>query len=326
MKELTLTNSLIKRFCKDFNLPINVHDPKYFDYFIELYDPLFNTKQKFTWLKEAIDKTGGIDQFFLHGKKFSDDVKSLISNTQAYKNMSEIDLNKIYPLKQEVSQQDIYVPSNLGRTLISVDLEKANFNSMSLFGLKEELGIQNYQELLQKATDLDYYMNSKMIRQVIFGDLNPKRQQRMQKYVINQLCEKLKEAGYQLSSASTDEIIIDSGVTVEQVKKVLENVDEKFKFFKVESFTLEKVTEDSSFYVKHIENGAKIEFRSVPSYLFAQVYKQYYGKELCDNDLTFSHDGTGILAKFNEPYFSRELTHNNKDTNQNNTLNKKNKM
>ena len=43
---MELTNSLKKRFASDLKLPINIFSEPYFEYFMELYDSDFNTKEK----------------------------------------------------------------------------------------------------------------------------------------------------------------------------------------------------------------------------------------------------------------------------------------
>jgi hypothetical protein len=160
---------------------------------------------------------------------------------------------------------------------------------------------------MKSLTDVEYFSKSKMIRQVIFGDLNPSRQQRLQKYIINQLCIKLKENGYELSSASSDEIIISNSSNVEDIKKLLSDVPEKFKFFRVEKFNFKQIDNDGKYFIKTTEtdNGEKVEFKSVPGHLFAQVYKKHLGLEINDNDMLFYHDG--FLAQFKEPLFTKEL-------------------
>ena len=139
---------------------------------------------------------------------FCDAKKELIKSTKTYEKLNAFDMNKEFPLEEQVKQQNIYIIPNVGKKLISVDLEKANFNVLKMIGLSDEIKANSYNELLAKFTQDEYYQISKKIRQVIFGDLNPSRQQRLQKYVINHLCKTLKDNGCILSSASSDEIII----------------------------------------------------------------------------------------------------------------------
>lgn len=305
---MELTNSLKKRFASDLKLPINIYSEPYFEYFMELYNPNFNTKEKMKSFEKLLSKFSNQEEFFQNSERISSSIKDLIAKTDTYKKLNAFDMNKDFPLEEQVKQQNIYIIPNVGKKLISVDLEKANFNVLKMIGLDKEIGANSYNELLSKFTDDEYYFISKKIRQVIFGDLNPARQQRIQKFVINNLCKKLKENGCILSSASSDEIIIQNqDLTSKDIKEILKDVPEEFKFFRVEDFVFEKIDENHDFFVKTTltENGPKTEFKNVPGHVFAQVYKRYLNQEINEYDLLFYHEG--FLAQFKEKLFNQEL-------------------
>lgn len=306
---MELTNSLKKRFASDLKLPINIYSEPYFEYFMELYNPDFNTKEKMKTFEKLLTKFSNQEEFFQNSERISSSIKDLIAKTETYKKLNAFDMNKDFPLEEQVKQQNIYIIPNVGKKLISVDLEKANFNVLKMIGLSEEISANSYNELLNKFTDDEYYFISKKIRQVIFGDLNPARQQRIQKFVINNLCKKLKENGCILSSASSDEIIIQNqDLTSKEIKEILKDVPEEFKFFRVEDFVFEKIDENHDFFVKTTltEKGPKTEFKNVPGHVFAQVYKRYLNQESNEYDLLFYHEG--FLAQFKEKLFNQELT------------------
>lgn len=305
---MELTNSLKKRFASDLKLPINIYSEPYFEYFMELYDKDFQTKEKLKHFEALLSKFSNQDEFFKNSERISSSIKDLILNTQTYKKLNGFDMNKEFPLEEQVKQQNIYILPNVGKKLISVDLEKANFNVLKMIGLNKEIEVETYHELLKKFTDDEYYFISKKIRQVIFGELNPARQQRIQKFVINNLCTTLKEQGCILSSASSDEIIIQNqDLSANDVKEILKNVPEEYKFFRVEDFFFEKIDENYDFFVKTTltDKGPKTEFKNVPSHVFAQVYKRYIGQETNDYDLLFYHEH--FLAQFKEKLFSSDL-------------------
>lgn len=305
---MELTNSLKKRFSSDLKLPINIYSEPYFEYFMELYNPDFNTKEKMKVFEKLLAKFSNQEEFFKNSERVSSSIKELIANTETYKKLNSFDMNKDFPLDEQVKQQNIYIDLNTDKKLISIDLEKANFNVLKMIGLNKEIGVESYNELLSKFTDDEYYFISKKIRQVIFGDLNPSRQQRLQKFVINNLCKKLKENGCILSSASSDEIIIQNqDLTSKDIKEILKDVPENFKFFRVEEFILEKIDDGHDFFVKTTltENGPKREFKNVSGHFFPQVYKKYLGQEINEYDLLFYHEG--FLAQFKEYLFNQDL-------------------
>lgn len=305
MVEIELTNSIKQRFISDFKLPINVYSDPYFDYYMELYNPIYNTYEKMEWLNKVLEKCSNQEDFFGIPYKLADDIKNLILQTTSYKQFNEADMNKMFPLEENIKQQNIYIDPNVGKKLISIDLKQANYNSFKMFGLQEEINAPTYMDLMKKFTDETYFLESKKIRQVIFGDLNASRQQRIQKYIINVFCKKLKEQGCILSSASSDEIIISNpDMTVEQVQSFLNDVPEKLKFFRVEQFQFDRIEPGHDYFVKKTmeANGQeKLEFKNVPSQFFAQVYKKHFNLALDDKDMLFYHDKR--LAEFKEPIF-----------------------
>lgn len=300
---IELSNAIKQRFVKDFKLPINLVQEPYFNYFIELFDNEYKTKEKLFLLNEVLVDCETQEDFFQKGKIISDKIKEFIKNTETYEKFNSCNM-EFYQKNKNLMQQNIYTTNNIDKELISIDLEKANFNSFNLFGFKEETNINSYKELINKFTDKEYYVQSKMFRQVIYGDLNPARQQKIQIFIIGQICNKLLESGYEISSASSDEIIIKNKSNVNEVKEILKDVKEEFKFFRVEKFKFSRIGEVHDFFIKETmqDNGKnKIEFKNIPSQFFPQVFKKYKKLEVNDYDLMFYHDG--YLAKFKETIF-----------------------
>ena len=305
---MELTNSIKQRFVKDFKLPINLIQEPYFDYFIELYNPDFDTYKKLELLQSFLNTCKDQEDFFQKGTTVSTAVKEFIQNSKAYELMNNADLNS-FPQNKNLTQQNIYIVPNVDKELISIDLEKANFNSFKLFNFEEETGIKTYRELISKFTDQEYFQQSKMFRQVIFGDLNPARQQRIQKYVIGQLCQKLQENGCEISSASSDEIIVKNKSSIKEIEQILSTVPKELQFFRVEKFHFSRIGDDFDFFVKYTEQkdgSIKKEFKNSPGHLFPQIYKQHLKLELNQYDMLFYHDG--YLAEFKEPVFKNEPT------------------
>ena len=307
---MEITNQLKKRICKDFRLPINVFSEPYFEYFTDLYDSHYKVREKINWAENVLKSCRTQEDFFGMSESIATKIKDLIKSTDAYEKFNSADLSKNFSLTEQVKNQNIYIIPNVGKKMISVDLEKANFNCFSLFGLQDEIKLHTYNDLMKKFTQEDYFLNSKMIRQVIFGDLNPSRQQKVQKFIINNLSTELIKNGCKLTSSNSDEIIIDANnKSVEKVKDILKNVDSKFKLFRVEEFSFERIHPEHDFFIKTtIKNSGEkqLEFKNVPGHLHAQIFKKYYNLPVVDNDLLFYHEG--FLAQFKEKLFKEDLS------------------
>lgn len=304
------------RFIKDFKLPITILKNPYYNYFIDLYEPLFNIKEKIDALNETLKKCETQEDFFHKTSKISTQVQSLILNSQSYKIFNECNVDKLFPLKKNVSQQNIYIEPNIDKEMISVDLNKANFNCFKLFNLQDEIKAQTYDELIQKFTNDKYFLMSKQLRQIIFGNLNPARQQRIQRHIIQTLCEKLLVEGCEITSASSDEIIIKNKTNIKEIEEILKDIPEKMNFFRIENFSFSKISEEHDFFIKRTTSklgNQKLEIKNTPSYFFAQVFKEYFKLPLNEYDLTFYHEGQ--LAQYKEPIFQqKKLTKKNKKT------------
>ena len=311
---MEITTQIKKRFCKDLKIPINIFQEPYFEYFVDLYDEHYKVREKLEWLNEVLKDCKAQEDFFGMSERISKEMKESIKNTSAYKAFNSFDSQTQFLTKEKIPQTNIYIVPNIGKDLISIDLEKANFNCLNLFGLKDELKVDSYNDFMKRFTKYDYFLNSKIIRQVIFGDLNPSRQQKLQRYIVDNLCTELLEAGCKISSASSDEIIVNSGISVKEVKNILRNVSEEFKFFRVENFSFDRIGEENDYFIKTTiqeNNEPKLEFKSVPSHFHAQVFKKYYGLEVNENDLLFYHEG--FIAQFKEPLFTPEVSLKNKN-------------
>jgi hypothetical protein len=49
------SNKVLKRFVKDYKLPIQVIQQPYFEYFLDLYNADYNAKEKYKLLEQVLD-------------------------------------------------------------------------------------------------------------------------------------------------------------------------------------------------------------------------------------------------------------------------------
>lgn len=304
-----LTDNLKKQLVKDFKLPINTYDNDRFFYFIDLYDPVYQSKQKLDLLLEIISQSEDKEFFYSHHAQLKTGVKTSVINSEAYKKLVAMDVFKDYPMTEQIPNRNVYIEEHLGKEFLSIDLEKANFNSLMFLGMGQELGIQNYQDLMNKYTQFEYFHQSKMLRQALFGELEAPKQQKLQKHVMSKFTEVLKPHGYEYFLASSDELILTQGeLSITKVKNLLSQLPTQYQFFKVEKFHLEKF-EGKPYYTKHSikednQTEAKLEFKQCPIQFFAQIYKHHFNEPLNTFDMSFYYEG--MLAEFKEPIFEQK--------------------
>lgn len=302
MPHHSYSQALRKRFVRDFSLPIQLLQEPHFSYFLELYDPYYGSQEKAALWVETVEALGGEDAFFREYKRVRSEVIETIEAQPAYQTLSKdrLDAYKVQsPLKQEL----IYHQGNAGGVFISLDLKKANFHAFQYHDPTLVLEAPTYDALIQRFVQHPYFWRSKYLRQVIFGNLQPKKQQKIQKYLIHQLHERLLTEGFakeRFVSASSDELILKADETTLQDE--LASIQEvlPWPFVRVEAFRLAQIG-DRSFFLKESLLDESIEWKAIPGHLLAQCIRHYRGEACTEMDRSFSFEG--LLAAFLEPIF-----------------------
>lgn len=297
---------VLKRFTKDYNLPIKIYSEPYFSYLIELYDDYLNTKSKLNLLEKAVLNFENESQFLANYFKVVDAIIDNIKSKPAFEEFNNCKLDQ-YQVTSKYPKSDIYKQINTGKYFVSIDLVKANFQALKYFNAELVNDKSNYKEFLANYTDIEYFAESKHLRQVIFGNLNPKRQAKIERYLIELVINYLIENGIihadEIKMVTTDELVF--SISEEKINDWVDKVDTLTDVIKetlsidvdIEVFKLESVLD--SYYVKEFLNKEGYQLMCVPQLYFPQVYKAYHGLEIEDKDLVFYHEHK--LAKFLEP-------------------------
>lgn len=199
-----------KNFIKDLKLPVAVDKSPYFEYYLELINPYYNSIQKYEIFKRDFESFGR-ESFFENNKKLVQNVLNVISSSDEYRLINEMDMS-IFDKEIKIPSKELYKSNNASKHFFSIDLIKANFQSLlfvqpTIFG-----GHTDYSEFATEHGFNEYMLISKLTRQILFGNLNPKRQQKIQHYMMNQIVEKLINIGVDVSSIyslSSDELIFE---------------------------------------------------------------------------------------------------------------------
>lgn len=286
---------LRNRFLKESKLPIPVLDSPYFEYFLDLYEETLKSRSKFEAYKESVANLSNYMEIY---NKFKDDVIGFIKNHDSYKEFT----NTNYSF-DSVPSINLYTEENCGRW-ISIDLVSANFGVLRKFDtsiVKDEVTYKSFVETFENG---HLFSDSKSTRQVIFGNLNPKKLQNHQKYCLSRIVEFLNETfvGIEVYSLGSDELVIPYDTETfdrlngEYVKVIEDLVGTKVK---VDRFELVKNKEFSEYgFVKVDMEGNFLELSAVPKTFYAQAYKAYFGLGLNDMDMVSFHEGH--IVKFVE--------------------------
>lgn len=296
---MELTNRLKRRFIKDCGLPIAITDSPYFEYFIDLYDEAFNTKTKLATFKTIVDRFDEEGEVLDYLQSVTNSIIANIQEKDSYKNFLNTNMNK-FAIKSKYPSSSIFKECHTGKELISIDLSKANFQAMNFFD-KNILESKTYKEFVQKYTNEEYIINSKYIRQVIFGNLNSKRLGTIEKYMIYQIVEKLEELDLTILLVTDDEIVLEGNIDI--YNKIVDMVSNMDIQVAIELFVLKTLRQPNGqpfksdkFYVKDFitftdEKNLMFEIKATDATFYPQFFKLLTNQEINENDLVFINDG-----------------------------------
>jgi hypothetical protein len=299
--------SFRRRFVKDFNLPINVVDSPYFEYYMDTYD-WFPKDEYFALCDEIREKYEGNHNLWLEDySRIRDEIITEIENSEEYKKFNSMDMNE-WALSDEcknLPDVNIYNQSSVGKTFLSIDLKKANFQALRKVGV---IDANTYEDFIGKWTDSEYFKKSKYTRQVIFGKLNPKRTIAVEKKIMEQVkrwFETYKFKGLKLVAFKADELIYE--ITETNPKGWEEHLEYEMKSadIRVEIFTIGRiecknhndVTVDC--YIRKCHTTGEETLKSTSQIFYPQLYKIWKGDRITLIDQYFLAEGQ--LASFEYP-------------------------
>ena len=302
---------LAKKFLKDFKHPIALYRKEEFDYYLELFDNVLGCKKDFISYCKMVDEVG-FDNLFILREKLRNDILEHVKNKESYKEFISMDFKKYSERFEGFKHGTNFLSNNnVNKKWISIDMSKANFYSFKTFNEDLVDGYNTFEEWVMSFENGQLFKDTKILRQILFGEMNPKRNQSIQKFYMSKMIEFL---GTKTDINKLNIIVLGADeVLVEYEEELLEIINDcitnfndfcpesKFKF-KVEVFELLKISDIKEYgYVKKFENE-EVKFTGVSKNYFAQSFKYYYGLPIEDRDLKFYMDG--IVATYERPLIS----------------------
>lgn len=300
---MKISKQMREYFVSDTSLPIQVLDDPYFEYYLNLIDPYYGSLNKYNQLCEAIEFVGGEETFMQFSRAFRNDMTRYIETTIGYQNFIEKNMSAYNTLS--LDKGNLYQIGNNGINFASIDLCEANFQSLKFVDPSIVDNCSDYESFAKKFTDIEYLIKCKKIRQVIFGNLCPQRQQTIQKYIIFKIQECLMKSGIWITdicSTSSDEIIFKTSYPQQKIIDIVEKRDEMKEIrLKTRVFKLSvKGTSNYSFFLKTYEDGSK-EIKKVDSAYIPEVIKFLNSLDVTNEDRFFIREGR--LCQFKDSLF-----------------------
>ena len=311
-------DSLCRRFISDNNLQFQFVDYNHFNYCINLFGKKHDWDALLEVIKERFDNNPNkfLDEYY----QLRDKIITDFLDKKEYKFFNEeMNLNDFALDKdsRNITSNSIYNRENLGKTFLSIDLKKANFQTMKHISSSMVNNRATYEDFIGDYTDLDYIKNSKYTRQVVFGKLNPKRQITCEKFFTNEIRKLIETEIYAMSgkivSMSNDELVYEITTPEKINDRLIQKLVEKIKsitdftvhadLFKLNGYEfqfMETGVCKFTFLEKAFSDGSK-KLISVPMPFYKMVYKLMNNIPLEDEDYLFEYD-KNVICMFIEEF------------------------
>lgn len=314
MEQMSINlKQLRNRFVSDMNLPIQVVQSPYFEDRLDLLEEEFGARTKYEKLLKIIDEKfeGNSTKFLEHYAQVRNDIITKLVGSQKWFDFTTGKIGgKAADTRPRHPYKNLYTQEQDSGMFISFDMKKANFQALKYVDPDLVLGADEYEEMVGMFTDLDYIKESKYTRQVIFGQMNPKRTMTVEKKIVDELVDMILEGDsylnkiidfskFDLFSVNSDEAIFKFNGSEEEFESLegpkdgyvlMTTVVFRFNKFKLNHRQFKLATSDSRLNVyQKIDylDGRRVHLHCVPSTYYPQVYKLLNGLELKPTDLVF---------------------------------------
>lgn len=215
----------IKGFMK--LLDINIPCPTHFDYYI---DQLAKT-EKWKDIRNLIslyeDAERDYENLYEYRMSKAHQIIDYIKGTRAYLEMQDDNLIPDLPTTKNFEYK-------IDKIYLSIDMIKANFQALKKYDplFAQELG-DDWDSFISKFDIPEIFKQSKSFRQFIFGNLNPKKQGKAQRVIIEDLIQKYSDLNLNIACVKNDEVIYEFD-SLEQIQSISVDKNFKLKIFSVE--------------------------------------------------------------------------------------------
>lgn len=307
---MELSVKLKERFCRDANIPIRLFREPYFSDRLKLYDPFYGTQEKWDRFVKEVQKYECEQDYFEEYNRVKDAAITDIKNSKGYQRFCEADMTAFQIKNTGLPAKDIYRTGNDGNRYIGIDMRKANFSSLYYYDPGIFGGADSWEAFIARYTQNRHIVDSKYIREVIFGNCNPRRHISYEKFLVDQFLTKCMEeeklfTADRVKLFSNDEIMVDvtdldedaCGILLQQIQNLTGTA---LIPLKAETFILRKAEGMDGYYkeVTGPDGKTEIVFKCLDHYMLPFVMRKLLGQEIKESDTVFYHEGR--LAKFIE--------------------------
>ncbi len=298
---MIITEKLKERFCKDYNLPLKIYSEPYFSSRIALMNDMYESEKKWAEFTETLEHFRNEQEYMEYYNQSKDKMINSVKNSEKYQQFNSMEIPQIK--NNTYNSVNIYKEKYTGKRLLSADMKKSNFTVLHYNGI---ILAENYEDFVKQFVNPDFknIINSKYIRQVVFGNCNPKRQLSLSRFYMYQKLEKFINDGIfsaeNVISLSEDEIIIslDNNVKTEQ----LENYNNDMINLKYEIFEISKINGTDGYLRKIYDLDGNYKKSVLKCFSPTEIpfILRYLKNEECQEEDFVFVNSDGRLAKYME--------------------------
>ena len=299
-----LTVDFVNFFKKYTDIPIPTSHPDHFDYYVEELDQIYSSKK---WLQMICDDLKSFDasnelvrqNIGLYKKELwrvKQQIQNVIITNPEYIAFSKLGTSNLPPI---TTLGEPYKESLVGRTLISIDVRSANFQTLKHFCPGLLGGMETWSDFVAQFTNHKFLQTSKPFRTILVNEIQNGNLNKFAIIFINDVIESVNRSDYadklKLVCYKNDEVIYE--VTGDfDMDQFIALVNSVHNFFKIKVFIMEKL-DDHNYYVctSSINNVITYELKNVPKQHVMQVIKTYFGKPLQSLDFKYSDDSGNVV-------------------------------
>jgi len=320
MDVLDFEIEVVSRFLSDNNIPIKTVSQ---EVFVKQMNKL-GYWDKWVAFVEMVNKdfSGDASKFLdYYYQKREEMIQALKNEHYEAFNNCDMDIFAYKPVTFNGAAKSVWNHTNAGGVFISIDLKKANFQALSYVNPAIVLNCKTWDEFCRKFTDCEYIIESKYIRQVVFGQLNPSRHTTVERNIMGTVYEDLARDGIigglidrgilSLCAVSVDELVFRTDLNTADIfiksgmhKRIEATILEQYGFYvKVSLFTsteyhLRAHTKEGTsgkdvctFFLRtDIESGGK-KIMCVPQTYHGIVWQLMHGEKIEECDRHFVYEG-----------------------------------
>lgn len=290
---------LLKRFCKDYGLPIKVFQQPYFEERLETFDCIYDCMDAFDYFCSVLKDYKDAQEYLA---TTVDSISKIIAYIKSHSDYRKFCADNSYQdFKPLVDKKDIYLEENNGKIFISIDMRQANFSALKHYS-RDIFNCDFWDDFVGLFTSNYCIQESKYLRQVIFGNLNPKRIMKYELYLTNQLLQHLTNqlGNLNIYSMNNDEIIIMVDDNFKYnfatiIQTVMSCPNDIGKLYDVKKIRITKIPNTDG-WIESDYHFEDFKIKCLDANLHHQVVKYFLGQPITDNDLVFNYQG--VLARY----------------------------